>query len=263
MSTLASKAGTSSKLIRKQTVVLLQQYRDQPSIQLRNRIVELNMGLVRQVAHRLSSQSAIPYEDLEQLGSLGLIRAVERFDPNQGCAFSSFAMPYIRGEMLHFQRDHSRIVRIPRRWQTLIRRGQVVQCKLTTQLERTPTDAEIAVALGVTLAEWRVAQQSKLNYMPLSLDATLYPMSSDDQLMTLNDTLYDEQAQVRQTIDLEWSQLDQALSKLESQTRQILEDVYLKNITRKQIALNIGVSSMTISRRVKKGLADLSALMQA
>ena len=98
---------------------LLQNYHRHPSLKLRNKLVELNIGLVRKVAHQICRKCAEPYEDLEQIGYLGLIRAIERFDPLQGAAFSSFAIPYIRGEMLHYLRDKGSMMRIPRRWQEL------------------------------------------------------------------------------------------------------------------------------------------------
>lgn len=98
---------------------LLNLYHQNPTIKLRNQLVELHKGLVRKMAHKFSHQCSEPYEDLVQIGYLGLIRAIERFDPNQGYAFSSFAVPYIRGEMLHFLRDRSTLVKIPRRWQEL------------------------------------------------------------------------------------------------------------------------------------------------
>ncbi|MEO0376756.1 MAG: sigma factor, partial [Cyanobacteria bacterium P01_A01_bin.17] len=85
--------------LQSQTMELLVAYRRQPSVRLRNRLVRLNMGLVRTIAHRLARQCAEPYEDLEQCGSLGLIAAIERFDPTQGYAFSSFAVPNIRGDI--------------------------------------------------------------------------------------------------------------------------------------------------------------------
>ncbi len=85
-----------------QVMELLVSYHAFPSLQVRNQLVRLNIGLVRKIAHRVAYQCAEPYEDLEQIGYLGLISAIERFDPTQGCAFSSFAVPYIRGEMLHF-----------------------------------------------------------------------------------------------------------------------------------------------------------------
>ncbi|HEY9861867.1 MAG TPA: sigma-70 family RNA polymerase sigma factor, partial [Candidatus Obscuribacterales bacterium] len=96
---------------RSQVMELLVAYHQNPSVSLRNQLVRLNAGLVRKIAHQVSHQCAEPYEDLEQIGHLGLIRAIERFNPSQGCAFSSFAVPYIRGEMLHFLRDRGNTVK--------------------------------------------------------------------------------------------------------------------------------------------------------
>ena len=130
-------------------------YKQQPSIKLRNDLVRLNAGLVRKIAHRVSHQCAEPYEDLEQIGYLGLIRAIERFDPSQGCAFSSFAVPYIRGEMLHFLRDRGSTVKIPRRWQDLQKASQKLQADLLRQYGRQPSDHEMAQALCISVKEWR------------------------------------------------------------------------------------------------------------
>ena len=99
--------------LRSRGMELLVSYHNKPSVRVRNQLVQLNVGLVRKIAHRVSHQCAEPYEDLEQIGYLGLIRAIERFNPHQGCAFSSFAVPYIRGEMLHFLRDRAGTVKIP------------------------------------------------------------------------------------------------------------------------------------------------------
>lgn len=257
-SSLSVPTGTRQNL----TLDLLYRYRRQPSIQIRNRLVELNIGLVRQVAHRLSQRSLVPYEDLEQLGCLGLIRAIERFDPQQGAAFSSFAVPYIRGEMLHYLRDHSNVVRIPRRWQCLQRRGQSITAQLTGQLGRRPSDLEIAEALGISLHEWRRAQLSHLNQVPMSLDAFLSSNPDPEANVTLGDMLPDPRQQEETLQAQDRMQLQRALGQLESQTRQILEFVYIRNFTRKQTADRIGVSPMTITRRVQKGLAQLTALMQ-
>ena len=130
---------------------LLVAYHRHPSLKLRNQIVELNQGLVRQIAHRMQAQCSEPYEDLEQIGYLGLIQAIERFNPQQGWAFSSFAMPYIRGEILHYLRDRGGIMRIPRRWQDLHNRGRKVCKQLIASLGRQPQDQEIAGVLGVSL----------------------------------------------------------------------------------------------------------------
>jgi uncharacterized protein YjbI with pentapeptide repeats len=99
---------------------LLMKYRQSQSVQVRNQLAQLNAGLVRKIAYRISHQCSEPYENLEQIGYLGLIRAIERFDPSQGRTFSSFAVPYIRGEILHFLRDRATAVTIPHYWQDLM-----------------------------------------------------------------------------------------------------------------------------------------------
>lgn len=249
--------------LREQTLDLLYQYKREPSIRLRNRLVELNMGLVRQVAHQIHSRSRVPYDDLEQLGSLGLIRAVERFNPQQGCAFSSFAVPYIRGEMLHYLRDQSHLVRIPRRWQTLQRQGQRLRLQLIQRLGRTPTDSEIATELGIPLNDWQSAKQSYMNQIPISLDAPTASMAhTGETVLTLGEVLPDQRESDRQQIEVDQIHLYRALALLESQTRQILEFIFLGNLTRKQAASQVGVSPMTVTRRVQKGLAELNAFMR-
>ena len=261
---LSETKSTNEKTQRhEKTVEILAAYRRRPSVHLRNRLVELNIGLVRRIAHRFSKQSTVPYEDLEQLGSMGLIRAIERFDPQHGYAFSSFAVPYIRGEILHYLRDQSTMVRIPRRWQSLQRQGQQMMTLLSGELGRSPSDGEVATALGVSVQDWRSAKQSQLNHMPMSLDAQMgSQQASSDSSLTLADLLPDAKDQEHQHMEQDRQQLQRALSQLEDQTRQILELIYLKDMTRKQTARYIGVSPMTITRRVQRGLAQLNTLMQ-
>ena len=261
---LSETKSTNEKTQRhEKTVEILAAYRRRPSVHLRNRLVELNIGLVRRIAHRFSKQSTVPYEDLEQLGSMGLIRAIERFDPQHGYAFSSFAVPYIRGEILHYLRDQSTMVRIPRRWQSLQRQGQQMMTLLSGELGRSPSDGEVATALGVSVQDWRSAKQSQLNHMPMSLDAQMGSQQpSSDSGLTLVDLLPDGKDQDHQHMEQDRQQLQHALSQLEDQTRQILELIYLKDMTRKQTARYIGVSPMTITRRVQRGLAQLNTLMQ-
>lgn len=257
-----SSPASSSKQLRDKTFEMLVEYKRNPSIKLRNRLVEMNIGLVRQIAHRISYQSLVPYEDLEQLGSLGLIRAIERFNAEQGYAFSSFAVPYIRGEMLHYLRDHSTLIRIPRRWQCLRREGQKLQHELIADLGRPPSDLEIATRMSISLKDWQAAKLSQMNHVPMSLDASVGSLANQPEALTLGELLPDHQESDKRQIEQDQMQLHKALAQLEDQTRQILEFIYLRNYTRKQTAAYIGVSPMTITRRVQKGIAQLNALMQ-
>ncbi len=252
---MASQPNTRSRALE-----LLIAYRQNPSVQLRNQLVQLNTGLVRKIAHRISHQCVEPYEDLEQVGYLGLIRAIERFDPYQGCAFSSFAVPYIRGEILHYLRDRSGSVKIPRRWQNLSREGQRVRETLTEELGRMPTDQEIATQLGVSLDEWRESKIANRNRMPLSLDCTMSQQAENS--MTLVDTLPDPYYQNQQHIEEERQQLIRAMEQLEDSTRQAIEFDFIKDLSRKEVAQQIGVSPMTVTRRLHRGIQQMSSYLQ-
>jgi RNA polymerase sigma-B factor len=256
---MAYKTSTQSE-----TLELLMAYRQNPSVHLRNRIVKLNAGLVRKVAHQVANQSPIPFEDLEQIGYIGLITATERFDPTQGYAFSSFAIPYIKGEMLHFLRDRASTVRIPRRLQQLSNEGAKVSQALIEKLGREPNDYEIAAALNIGLQEWRSVKLSSINRAPMSLNASLNSGSHQqiDAVMTLGDTLIDFHSQNLQDHAEERLALQHALSQLEDKTREIIESVFLHQHSRQEVAERIGVSPVTVTRRIQKGIEQLTQMLQ-
>ncbi len=246
--------------LRSRSLELLLAYQQNPSVSIRNQLVKLNAGLVRKVAHRVSHQCAEPYEDLEQIGYMGLIRAIERFNPSQGCAFSSFAVPYIRGEMLHFLRDRGSAVKVPRRWQDLQKEGQKVRVELTSTLGRAPQDAEVAEALGISLHEWREIKMATRNRMPLSLDATV--CHQVDSSITLGETIPDTHYQMLQRLEEDRQQLQRALSQLEDKTRAAIEFVFFSDLSRKEVAERIGVSPMTVTRRIQRGMEQMVTFLQ-
>lgn len=245
--------------LRSRSMEMLLAYKQNPSLSLRNKLVRLNAGLVRKIAHRVSHQCAEPYEDLEQIGYLGLIRAIERFDPTQGCAFSSFAVPYIRGEMLHFLRDRGSAVRVPRRWQDLQKEGQKAQINLVKNLGRQPNDQEIADALQVSLNEWREVKMAVRNRSPLSLDATV--CQQIDSPTTLGDTLPDLHYQMLQRLEEDRQLLQRALNQLEDKTRDAIEYVFFSDLSRKEVAERMGVSPMTVTRRIQRGLEQMMVFL--
>lgn len=235
-------------------------YHRNPSLNLRNQLVQLNAGLVRQVAYRLSRQCVEPYEDLEQVGYLGLIRAVERFNPHQGTAFSSFAIPYIRGEILHHLRDKSSVLRIPRRWQELYTKGKNLRKQLQTRLGRSPKESEIAQELSISLDEWQECQAVLQNRTIISLDVNI--SHSADYSLTVAETLPDMQNQAKQCLEEDRLQLQGAINQLEDRTKAAIEYVYLRELPRKEAAQKIGISPMTVTRHLNKGLEQLSVLLQ-
>ena len=246
--------------VRSDGMELLVSYHHKPSIELRNQLVKLHAGLVRKMAHQFSHQCTEPYEDLEQIGYFGLIRAIERFNPSQGYAFSSFAVPYIRGEILHFLRDRSSLVKIPRRWQELYNEGQKVRKELTLDLGRCPTDTEIARKLRVSLQEWRDSNLAAQNRITLSLDTTV--VQHVDCPITLGEALPDPRTIALQQQEEDRQQLQGAMSQLEEKTRTAVEFVFLKELSRKEAAKRIGTSPMTVTRYLQRGKEQLVSLLQ-
>ncbi len=246
--------------LRSNCMELLVAYQQNPSVALRNKLVRLNAGLVRKIAHRVSHQCAEPYEDLEQIGYMGLIRAIERFNPTQGCAFSSFAVPYIRGEMLHFLRDRGSSIKVPRRWQDLQKEGQKVRMAMAKRSGYQPTEDEVAIEMGISVYEWREIRMAVKNRLPLSLDATV--CQQVDSSITLGETLPDMHYQTLQRLEEDRQQLQRALNQLEDKTRAAIEFVFFNDMSRKEVAERIGVSPMTVTRRIQRGLEQMMVFLQ-
>lgn len=244
--------------LRSETLELLRQYQSLPSAAVRNQLVELNIGLVRKEAHHWINQCTESYDDLLQVGCIGLIRAIERFDISKGHAFSSFAIPYIRGEIQHYLRDKSPSVRIPRRWQALQRQATYVIRDFQTRERRQPTEVEIAAALEISIEEWQEIRLSVQNRALLSLDA---PVGDEEGTAFLGDLVPDSRYRSFQLAQEDQIRLQQALVQLEQRTREILEFVFLYDLTQKETAERLGISAVTVSRQVKKGLQKLQSIM--
>ena len=245
--------------LKSESLQLLRVYQQSPCPKVRNQLVELNIGLVRKEAHHWIHQCNECYEDLLQVGSIGLIRAIERFDIAKGHAFSSFAIPYIRGEIQHYLRDKSPSVRIPRRWQALERQATLAVRDLQVKLKRQPIDSEIAAAIDITLAEWQEIKLACRNRAILSPDAPV--RDEDEGASSLGELVPDTQYRSFQLAQEDQLRLQQSLVQLENRTREILEFVFLHDLTQKETAERLGISAVTVSRRVKKGLESLQKLM--
>jgi RNA polymerase sigma-B factor len=242
------------------TLELLKQYHKAPSTYLRDRIVRLNIGLVKKEVHFWADRHSELYDDLLQVGAMGLIGAVDRFELNRGYAFSSFAVRYIRGEIQHYLRDKSSSVRIPRRWMDLQQQSVRVMQKLRNTLQREPSAQEVANALGVTLYEWQEAKLACRNRAPLSLDAPI--RSEEEDSASIGDLVADPKSNMQLQQDDKF-RLQQALSLLEERTREIVEFVFIEDLPQREVAKILGVSAVTISRQLKKGLSTLRCVLEA
>ncbi|MEM1425858.1 MAG: RNA polymerase sigma factor SigF [Cyanobacteria bacterium P01_H01_bin.130] len=255
----AANPCTKTQALKARSFELLSAYRQSPSTSVRNQLVELNIGLVRKEAYRWIGQCSEGYDDLLQIGSLGLIRAIERFDPTKGAAFSSFALPYIRGEIQHYLRDRSTSIRIPRRFLELQHRASQISQRFLDTYGRSPTEQEIAQELEITLQQWQDTRLACQNRSLLSLDAPL--ADTDNSSSSLGESVLDRKYHSFQLAEEDRLRLQQALVHLESRTRDILEYVFLQDLTQKEVAEQLGISAVTVSRRVRKGLDALKCLM--
>ena len=248
-----------SKNIKVDSLHLFHQYYQHQKPEIRNQIMELNFGLVKKEAYHWMNQCNETYEDLLQVGSLGLIRAIERFDAEKGNAFSSFAIPYIRGEIQHYLRDKSCTLRIPRRWLELRQQSVAFVHNFREKHSRQPTNVEIAQYLKVTPKEWQDIKLAYQNRKPLSLDISVN--NNLDTQMSLGDLVADPKHRSFHLVYEDRVRLQQALAELEDRTRNVLEFVFLHDLTQKETAKKLGISVVTVSRQLKKGLILLKKSM--
>ena len=244
---------------KQESLEILQAYRVNPSTKLRNQLVNLNIGLVRREAYHWTNQCQESFEDLMQVGSIGLINAIERFDVSKGNAFSSFAVPYIKGEIQHYLRDKSPTVRMPRAWLTTYNQGcKIIRAK-RTETGREASSQEVADALGITVSEWYDIKLACQNRSPISLDTPID--QSEDNSTSIGDLVTDQKYQSFQLAQEDNIRLQQALDLLEDRTREVVEFVFLKEFTHREVAETLGISAVTVSRQLKKGLIALKKIL--
>ncbi|WP_345961216.1 RNA polymerase sigma factor SigF [Pseudanabaena sp. Chao 1811] len=244
---------------KQETLEILQAYRAKPTTKLRNQLVNLNIGLVRREAYHWKNQCQESFEDLMQVGSIGLINAIERFDVSKGHAFSSFAVPYIKGEIQHYLRDKSPTVRMPRAWLATYNQGCKIIRNKRTETGREPSSQEIAKELGITVSEWYDIKLACQNRSPISLDTPVD--QSEDSTTSIGDLVTDQKYQSFQLAQEDNIRLQQALDLLEDRTREVVEFVFLKEFTHREVADTLGISAVTVSRQLKKGLTALKKIL--
>lgn len=138
---------------------ILKQSGDLKARRLRDRIALENDKLAISIARRMLGVCSESLDDLTQLARIGLLKAIERFDPGKGAAFSSFAVPYIRGEILHYLRDHWRLLKIPRRWLETLEKVERIERKLEAKGRKVEA-WRIAEAIGVPRQRWQEIEEA-------------------------------------------------------------------------------------------------------
>ncbi|MFI6416170.1 SigB/SigF/SigG family RNA polymerase sigma factor [Streptomyces sp. NPDC050842] len=219
---------------------------------VRNTLVELNLSLVKFAARRFRNR-AEPMEDIVQVGTIGLIKAINRFDPDRGVDFSSFALPTITGEMKRFFRDTSWALHVPRRLQELRIDLAKAADTLEQRLGHRPTRAEIATYLHLTEEDVAQGQLAAHAYSAHSLDIPAgdedaAPGASARQLATTEPSyeLIESLTALRPLIAL-----------LDARDRRILELRFGEELTQAEIGRRLGLSQMHVSRLLSRILGEL------
>lgn len=224
---------------------LFAEYKKNPSIELRNKIVEKYLYMV-DILIRKYLGKGVDYDDLYQVGALALVSAVERFDPDKGFEFSSFATPTILGEIKKYFRDKQWSLKVPRRLKEIAAKVQETKDHLYAEHHRKPTVEEIASVTGFTQEQIVEAMESAQAYGTYSLDKTFDEMGEDGENSFLEKyTGFDEKGYER----VENSEIIQkVMNKFSDQYRYIFKERFIYNRSQAEIARTLGVSQMTISR---------------
>jgi RNA polymerase sigma-B factor len=218
---------------------------------VRNTLVELNLALVRFAASRFRSRSE-PMEDIIQVGTIGLIKAIDRFELSRGVEFPTFAMPTIVGEIKRFFRDTSWSVRVPRRLQELRLDLAKAGDELAQQLDRAPTVAELAERLDLEREEIVEGMVASNAYTASSLDAQ---PEEDDAEGALADRIGYEDNGLEGIENLE--SLKPLIAALPPRDRHILSLRFVGNLTQSEIGEELGISQMHVSRLLSRTLNRL------
>jgi RNA polymerase sigma-B factor len=218
--------------------------------ELRNQLVRMHLPLVEHLARRFRNRGE-PLDDLTQVATIGLIKSVDRFDPDRGVEFSTYATPTVVGEIKRHFRDKGWAVRVPRRLQELRLALTTATAELSQQHGRSPTVHELAEKLAISEEEVLEGLESANAYSTLSLDVP----DTDDESPAVADTLGAED-EALEGVEYRES-LKPLLEDLPPREKRILLLRFFGNMTQSQIAQEVGISQMHVSRLLARTLAQL------
>ncbi len=231
---------------------LLRRYHRDGDTGARDELVERMLPVVRQLARRYQ-RGGEQLDDLVQVASLGLLKAIDRFDPARETAFSSFAVPTILGELKRHFRDKGWSVRVPRDLQEMAVRVDRVADEMSREIGRAPTPGEIAERTGASLEQVLEAREASAAYRAVSLDR---PRSEDDEDGdSYADAFGAEDPGFRIAEDS--ATVDRLMRVLTDREREVLRLRFEEDLTQSEIGQRVGVSQMHVSRLIRQSIARL------
>lgn len=217
-------------------------------------LVERHMPLVRRLARSYHQRSGVELDDLVQVASVGLLRAIRRFDPAMGYSLEAYASTIITGEILHYLRDSVPLVRPPRELVELRSRVRAAAARVKQAVQHEPTCEEIAVETG--LCPLKVAEILAMERAtkPLSLDAEF---EADEDSAPMRMQLTDHKYGAFQTQTEDRIMLTQAIAKLKTTSREVIDFFFFQDLSQQEIGRLLGISQTQVSRRVRMALSEL------
>lgn len=249
---MASKTSGKSAWDKEKTRELFRRFKEEGDMDAREKLVMSHLNLVRFIANKFKNRGE-PIDDLVQVGYLGLLKAIDRFDPGRGLEFTTFATPTIMGEIKRHFRDKGWSVRVPRRLQELSAKVNQATDTLTSQLQRSPTVAEIADYLDATVDEVLEAMESSSAYSSVSLEAP--SGTDDDDTPSVIDRYATEDSDLAFTDDR--IIIEEALASFSPREREVIEMRFLKGMTQIEIAEKLGISQVQVSRLLRRTLKKI------
>ena len=226
-------------------------YKEQGDEDARNELMMSHLNLVRFLASKFKNRGE-PLDDLVQVGTIGLIKAIDRFDPERGLEFTTYATPTILGEIKRHFRDKGWSVRVPRRLQELSSKVNQATDELTKELQRTPSTEEVASKLGVTVEEVLEAMESSSAYSSVPLESG---GSDDDDAPAV----IDHYASVDQDLAASDDRMviEDTIKEFSPREQEVIRMRFNDNLTQVEIAKRLGVSQVQVSRLLLRTLKKL------
>ena len=237
---------------KERTHELFRLYKEKGDEEARDQLIVSHLNLVRFLASKFKNRGE-PLDDLVQVGTIGLIKAIDRFDPERGLEFTTYATPTILGEIKRHFRDKGWYIRVPRRLQELSAKVNQATDELTVELQRSPSVEEIAAKLGVGAEEILEAMESSGAYTSVSLEAG--GSSEDDEAPALIDRL----GSVDEDLDASDDRMviDDAISDFSPREQEIVRMRFIDGLTQVEIAKRLGVSQVQVSRLLRRTLRKI------
>lgn len=223
---------------------LFLEYSNSKDREIRDILIEEHLYIAEILSKKYSGRG-IDYDDIYQVASIGLIYAIDRYDPTKGYEFSSFATPTIIGEIKKYFRDKGWTIRVPRRIQELSKKINDAKIKLAQDYQRVPTIEDIADFLNTTQEEIIETLEASKVYTPQSLDV-MYDANNEEKEVNLSDLVGEEERYFNKIEVKDF--LESTMKNLNEVEKTILIDRYINKETQVSIAKKLNISQMTVSR---------------